>query len=101
MSRFPRIDTPCPLSQDEQRAIDGHCNRCDKQVHQLDALSEDERRALLATATGPICVSYRAPAPRKVGRFGAAIAATLIGSGAATAAYATETTPNALPPPPT
>lgn len=93
MSRFPLIDSPCPLSQDEQRAIDGHCGRCDKHVHKLDALSEDERRALLAAATGPICVSYRVPAPRKVGRFGAVIAATLIGTGAATAAYAGETDP--------
>lgn len=102
MSRFPRIDSPCPLTQDEQRAIDGHCSRCDKQVHALDALNEDERRALLAAATGPICVSYRVATPRKVGRFGAAIAATLIGTGAATAAYASDADPtaSALPPPP-
>lgn len=102
MSRFPRIDSPCPLSPNEQRAIDGHCSRCDKQVHALDALNEDERRALLAAATGPICVSYRVATPRKVGRFGAAIAATLIGTGAATAAYASDADPtaSALPPPP-
>lgn len=102
MSRFPRIDSPCPLTQDEQRAIDGHCSRCDKHVHALDALNEDERRALLAAATGPICVSYRVATPRKVGRFGAAIAATLIGTGAATAAYASDADPtaSALPPPP-
>lgn len=102
MSRFPLIDSPCPLSQEEQRAIDGHCGRCDKHVHKLDALSEDERRALLTAATGPICVSYRVPTPRKVGRFGAAIAATLIGTGAATAAYASDADPtaSALPPPP-
>ena len=84
MPSFPRIDNPCPLSAEEQRAIDGHCDRCDKHVHALGDMSEAERRALLAAATGPICVSYRRPAPRRVGRIGAAIAATLI----TTTAYA-------------
>jgi hypothetical protein len=76
----PRIDTPCPLDADAQRAIDGHCSHCDKHVHRLDGLSVCERRALFANATGPICVSYRKPAPRRVGRIGAVIAATLITS---------------------
>ncbi|GAA4789992.1 hypothetical protein [Lysobacter hankyongensis] len=81
MSIVPRIDTPCPLAADEQRTIDGHCGRCDREVHRLDTLDGDARRALFAAATGPLCVSYRAPAsraPRRVGRIGAAIAATLI-----------------------
>jgi hypothetical protein len=80
MSAFPTIDTPCPLDADAQRAIDGHCRHCDKHVHCLDDLSAGERRALFAEATGPICVSYRRPAPRRVGRIGAVIAATLITS---------------------
>ena len=84
MPSFPRIDSPCPLSAEEQRAIDGHCDRCDKHVHTLNDMSEAERRALLANATGPICVSYRKAMPRRVGRIGAAIAATLI----TTSAYA-------------
>lgn len=84
MPSFPRIDSPCPLSAEEQRAIDGHCDRCDKHVHALNDMSEAERRALLANAAGPICVSYRKAMPRRVGRIGAAIAATLI----TTTAYA-------------
>lgn len=84
MPSFPRIDSPCPLSAEEQRAIDGHCDRCDKHVHALNEMSEAERRALLANAAGPICVSYRKTMPRRVGRIGAAIAATLI----TTTAYA-------------
>ncbi len=90
MARFPRIDTPCPLSAEDQRTIDGHCTRCDKHVHALDRLDESERRALLATVPGPICVSYRLPVPRRVGRVGAAIAATLITTTAATTVYAGE-----------
>lgn len=84
MPSFPRIDSPCPLSAEEQRAIDGHCERCDKHVHALNDMNETERRALLANASGPICVSYRKTMPRRVGRIGAAIAATLI----TTTAYA-------------
>lgn len=93
MSIVPRIDTPCPLAADEQRTIDGHCGRCDREVHRLDALDGDARRALFAAATGPLCVSYRAPAsraPRRVGRIGAAIAATLITA----TAYAAEPSPS-------
>jgi hypothetical protein len=80
MRPFPSIDTPCPLGADAQRAIDGHCSHCDRHVHRLDGMSACERRALFANATGPICVSYRKPAPRRVGRIGAVIAATLITS---------------------
>lgn len=76
MSIVPRIDTPCPLAADEQRTIDGHCGRCDREVHRLDTLDGGARRALFAAAAGPLCVSYRVP--RRVGRIGAAIAATLI-----------------------
>lgn len=83
MRTFPSIDTPCPLDAGAQRAIDGHCSHCshcDQHVHRLDGMSACERRALFANATGPICVSYRQPAPRRVGRIGAVIAATLITS---------------------
>lgn len=80
MRTFPSIDTPCPLDAGAQRAIDGHCSHCDRHVHRLDAMSACERRALFASATGPICVSYRQPVPRRVGRIGAVIAATLITS---------------------
>lgn len=76
MSIVPRIETPCPLGPAEQRAVDGHCGHCDREVHRLDGLGDAARRELFATASGPLCVSYRAP--RRVGRIGIAIAATLI-----------------------
>lgn len=93
MRAFPSIDTPCPLDADAQRAIDGHCSHCDKHVHRLDGMSACERRALFASATGPICVSYRKPAPRRLGRIGAVIAATLI----TTAAQAGDPSPTSPP----
>lgn len=85
MAQVPKIDTPCPLGVDEQRRLDGHCARCDKHVHRLDAMSDSDRRALLAAADGPICVSYRSEHPRAMRRgagFGLAIAATLVSGGA-------------------
>lgn len=85
MAQVPKIDSPCPLGIDEQRRLDGHCGRCDKHVHALDAMSDAQRQALLRSAEGSICVSYRARRPgaarRGVG-FGIAIAATLVSSGA-------------------
>lgn len=74
---FPRIDSPCPLGPEEQRRIDGHCDRCDRHVHRLDGLDEPERRALLAALSGPACISYRVPT-RRLGVSGMAIAATLV-----------------------
>lgn len=105
MALVPRIDSPCPLGIDELRRLNGYCGHCKTQVHALDGLSEDERRALLQAASGPICVSYRAsrPAPLRRGAgFGIAIAATLV-SGSAFAAdppsllAPTATEPSATP----
>ena len=78
MNRFPKIDQPCPLGIDEQKRLDGYCARCEKSVHSLDAMSVAEREALLRSACGPICVSYRAPAPRRAARFGAAMALAMV-----------------------
>ena len=95
MARFPRIDTPCPLSTTARNALDGHCAHCDRHVHRLDELSEHARRALLAEAGGPICVSYRRPATRNANRVGTAIAATLIvASGLAQAGTPVSDTPS-------
>lgn len=87
MAIVPRIDTPCPLDPAEQRAIDRHCSRCDRDVHALDALDADARRALFAAASGPLCVSYRVP--RRAG-LGATIAVTLVAATASAGVFAAE-----------
>lgn len=88
MACFPKIDKPCPLDIDAQRRLDGYCGHCSTTVHSLDAMDDAQRRALLHAASGPICVSYRAPVRRpashRVAGYGLAIAATLV-SGAAMA----------------
>lgn len=91
MPIVPRIDRPCPLTSAEQRAVDGHCGHCDHEVVRLDGLDAEARRAVFAAATGPVCVSYHAP--RRVGRIGVAIAATLITAGAYAAEPATSSEP--------
>ena len=63
MARFPKIDSPCPLGIDEQRRLQGFCQHCQKQVHALDALDDEQRQALLKGAQGSICVSYRVTVP--------------------------------------
>ncbi len=63
MARLPKIDTPCPLSIDEQRRLQGFCQHCHKHVHALDALDDEQRQALLNGAQGSICVSYRVAVP--------------------------------------
>jgi hypothetical protein len=83
MARVPLIDSPCPLSQAEQLRINGHCGRCHKTVHALDGLDDDQRRALLAAAKGPLCVSWRTTV-RRGPALGAAMAA-MLSAGAAMA----------------
>ena len=61
MSRFPKIDSPCPLSAAEQTCIGSHCSRCGKPVHRLDGMDETQRHAFLKQAAQPVCVSYRIP----------------------------------------
>jgi hypothetical protein len=56
---FPRIQRPCPYKNNLAEIMDGDmCRVCTRQVHDLNALSEAERIALLASCSGEICVSY-------------------------------------------
>jgi len=61
MARFPKIDSPCPLGQDELAQIAGHCGRCNRTVHCLDGMDDAARADFMRQAKGPICVSYRLP----------------------------------------
>jgi hypothetical protein len=80
MARYPKIDSPCPLGIDEQLRIDGFCKRCDKHVHALDQMSQQQRDQFMRVSNGPLCVSYRMP--RRIAGLGVAIAVTLVTSGA-------------------
>ena len=102
MARFPKIDTPCPLDATAREVVQGQCHVCHHEVHSLDGLDEAARRALLASANGPVCVKYRVPAAsRPTAGMGRMIAATLIGAGLAGAAHAGTPPEDAGAPPPT
>lgn len=76
MARVPRLDSPCPLPPGARPVNGGHCSHCNATVHCLDGHDTAAREALLASATGPLCVSYRV-------RTRIAIAATLVSASAA------------------
>lgn len=60
---YPAITRPCPappeISPTERTAW---CEHCDRQVHNLSAMSVHEQRELLARERDP-CVSYRKALP--------------------------------------
>lgn len=54
------IPEPCSADWNAMRVVDGsrrHCGSCDKVVHDLSAMGDDEARALLARER--VCVRYR------------------------------------------
>ena len=68
MALFPRIQNPCPLKGNLGDYMDGDvCRQCHRQVHDLDGLSSDERKALLQDCGPEICVSYRLPVRAALG----------------------------------
>ena len=77
MALFPKIDQPCPLGSDELKRINGHCGRCNKTVHSLDGMTDEQRLAFVRNVKGPLCVSYSIPERRHAAGFGAALALSI------------------------
>jgi hypothetical protein len=82
MARVPVIETPCPIANRPLPvgAAD-HCTQCDRTVHNLDRMSESQRRAFMSACSGKVCVAYtvQVPVPLRRRALGAAAlaAATL------------------------
>jgi hypothetical protein len=63
MALFPRIQSPCPYKNNLDAIMAGSaCGMCHRQVHDITALSDAERLALVAGCKDEICVSYRVTA---------------------------------------
>jgi hypothetical protein len=81
---FPKIDSPCPARL-TALPIDGqnHCTLCQRQVHNLDHMTADQRLSFLRSCTGKVCVAYTVQ--RKINhrqaRAGVLIAAAALVSG--------------------
>ena len=60
MAIFPKIQSPCPYQTNLAAVMDGdNCRMCKRQVHDLTAMSDAQRKAFLASCSGEVCVSYR------------------------------------------
>ena len=62
MARFPKVERPCPAKDKLAEYMDGDvCRLCDRQVFDLNSMTDDERTAFMASCTGEVCVSYTLP----------------------------------------
>ena len=62
MARFPKIQRPCPAKDKLAEYMDGDvCRLCERQVFDLNSMTDDERMAFMASCTGEVCVSYSLP----------------------------------------
>ena len=86
MSRFPVIDSPCPLRfASMPQAGRDHCGHCDRQVNNLDGMSSAQRETFMRSCEGSkVCVAYtvhRRAVQRNV-TLGVGLAATMLSSAA-------------------
>ena len=59
MAWFPKIHSPCPYKANLASVMDGDfCNACERNVHDITAMSDGERRAFLSDCQEDVCVSY-------------------------------------------
>ena len=59
MSLFPKIKRPCPYVSDLDAVVSqGHCSSCDKVVHDITCMTDGERRQLVESHDGNLCVRY-------------------------------------------
>jgi predicted Fe-S protein YdhL (DUF1289 family) len=62
MPLFPKIQSPCPYKSQLASVMDGDfCRMCERQVFDLSAMADEDRRAFLAGCAEEVCVSYRVP----------------------------------------
>lgn len=59
MSLVPVITSPCPLRW-SSRPTPGQdfCGQCQRQVHNLDLMSADQRKDFMQSCSGEVCVTY-------------------------------------------
>ena len=63
MGLFPKIQSPCPYKGplSDILAADDICRLCDREVHDLTAMTDGERKAFLGACAGEVCVRYSIP----------------------------------------
>lgn len=64
MARVPVIESPCPIAGKQLPAGDTeHCSLCERSVHNLDRMSDRERRDFMSSCSGKVCVAYTVRIP--------------------------------------
>jgi hypothetical protein len=64
MARVPVVESPCPIAGKALPAgATEHCSLCDRSVHNLDLMSNAERREFMASCSGKVCVAYTVRIP--------------------------------------
>lgn len=64
MARVPVVESPCPIVGKQLPAgATEHCSRCERTVHNLDLMSERERREFMSGCSGKVCVAYTVRIP--------------------------------------
>lgn len=59
MAWFPKIHSPCPYKANLASVMDSDfCNACERNVYDISAMSDGERRAFLSDCQEDVCVSY-------------------------------------------
>jgi len=99
MARVPLVESPCPIAGKQVPAgATEHCTLCDRSVHNLDRMSERERRDFMGACSGKVCVAYtvRLPIRHRSGLAAATLAAAALVS--LPAAAQTPDSPEAGPP---
>ena len=99
MARVPVVESPCPIAGKQLPAgASEHCTLCDRSVHNLDRMSERERRVFMGTCSGKVCVAYTVKIP--IRHRGGLAAATLAAAALVSLPAAADTpeSPGAEPP---
>ena len=61
-NEFPKIESPCPLRVAAlPSAGRDFCSSCERTVHNLSAMSSEQRRTFMSSCDGKVCVAYSVP----------------------------------------
>ena len=64
MARVPVVESPCPIvGKPLPAGATEHCTLCERSVHNLDRMSDRERREFMSSCSGKVCVAYTVKIP--------------------------------------
>jgi hypothetical protein len=80
LARVPVIESPCPIAGKPLPAgATEHCSLCERTVHNLNRMSETQRREFMRSCSGKVCVAYTVKIPvRHRGLAAASLAAAAL-----------------------